>query len=98
MTLKVCDRCGCEITHQTNDPHAIKFGWTDLKGEFTNKTTVAPFDLCNLCMKQLAVFLGCEPKRIGMKEPISYPEKEHIKKEIDETLERVKNEQEKYAK
>lgn len=92
MTLKVRDRCGCEITHQTSDPHAITFGWTDLKDNFTNKTTVAPFDLCNLCMKQLVAFLGCEPKRIGLKAPISYPKKKHIKKEIDTTLEEFKNE------
>lgn len=98
MTLKVCDRCGCEIKHQTNDPHAIKFGWTELDDKFINKTTVEPFDLCKFCMKQLAVFLGCEPKRIGIKETINDNERALIKKELDETLERIKNEQEKYAK
>lgn len=98
MVLKVCDRCGCEIKPKNNDPGAIKFGWTRYDGDFTNKTGIEPFDLCSVCMKQLVVFLGCEPKRIGVKDTISEQEKALIKKEIDETLERVKELQEKHAK
>lgn len=98
MVLKVCDRCGCEIKPKNNDPGAIKFGWTMYNNEFTNKQGVEPFDLCNVCMKQLVVFLGCEPKRIGVKDTINEQEKAVFKKEIDKTLERVKELQEKYAK
>ena len=98
MVLKVCDRCGCEIKPKNNDPGAIKFGWTTYNNEFTNKTGIEPFDLCNVCMKQLMVFLGCEPKRIGVKETINEQEKAVLKKEIDETLERIKELQEKHAK
>lgn len=98
MVLKVCDRCGCEIKPKNNDPGAIKFGWTRYDGDFTNKTGIEPFDLCNVCMKQLVAFLGCEPKRVGVKETINEQEKAVIKKEIDETLERVKELQEKHAK
>lgn len=98
MVLKVCDRCGCEIKPKNNDPGAIKFGWTRYDGDFTNKTGIEPFDLCNVCMKQLVVFLGCEPKRVGVKETINEQEKAVIKKEIDEALERVKELQEKHAK
>ena len=98
MVLKVCDRCGCEIKPKNNDPGAIKFGWTTYNNEFTNKTGVEPFDLCNVCMKQLVVFLGCEPKRVGVKETINEQEKAVIQKEIDETLERIMKEQEKHAK
>lgn len=98
MVLKVCDRCGCEIKPKNNDPGAIKFGWTRYDGDFTNKTGVEPFDLCSVCMKQLVVFLGCEPKRVGVKETINEQEKVVIKKEIDEALERIKKEQEKHAK
>lgn len=98
MVLKVCDRCGCEIKPKNNDPGAIKFGWTRYDGDFTNKTGIEPFDLCSVCMKQLVVFLGCEPKRIGVKDTIIEQEKAVIKKEIDETLERVKELQEKHAK
>ena len=98
MVLKVCDRCGCEIKPKNNDPGAIKFGWTRYDGDFTNKTGIEPFDLCSVCMKQLVVFLGCEPKRIGVKETINEQEKAVIKKEIDETLARIKKEQEKHAK
>ena len=98
MVLKVCDRCGCEIKPKNNDPGAIKFGWTTYNNEFTNKTGIEPFDLCSVCMKQLVVFLGCEPKRIGVKETINEQEKAVIKKEIDETLKRVKELQEKHAK
>ena len=81
MVLKVCDRCGCEIKPKNNDPGAIKFGWTRYDGDFTNKTGIEPFDLCNVCMKQLVVFLGCEPKRVGVKETINEQEKAMIKKE-----------------
>ena len=81
MVLKVCDRCGCEIKPKNNDPGAIKFGWTRYDGDFTNKTGVEPFDLCNVCMKQLVVFLGCEPKRVGVKETVNKQEKAMIKKE-----------------
>lgn len=98
MVLKVCDRCGCEIKPKNNDPGAIKFGWTRYDGDFTNKTGIEPFDLCSVCMKQLVVFLGCEPKRVGVKETINEQEKAVIKKEINETLERVKELQEKHAK
>ncbi len=98
MILKVCDRCGCEIKPKNNDPGAIKFGWTRYDGDFTNKTGIEPFDLCNVCMKQLVVFLGCEPKRVGMKETINEQEKAVIQNEINETLERVKKLQEKHAK
>ena len=98
MVLKVCDRCGCEIKPKNNDPGAIKFGWTTYNNEFTNKTGIEPFDLCNVCMKQLVVFLGCEPKRVGVKETINEQEKAVIQKEIDETLERIMKEQEKHAK
>lgn len=98
MVLKVCDRCDCEIKPKNNDPGAIKFGWTRYDGDFTNKTGIEPFDLCSVCMKQLVVFLGCEPKRIGVKDTIIEQEKAVIKKEIDETLERVKELQEKHAK
>lgn len=98
MVLKVCDRCGCEIKPKNNDPGAIKFGWTRYDGDFTNKTGIEPFDLCSVCMKQLVVFLGCEPKRIGVKDTIDEQEKAVIKKEIDETLARIKKEQEKHAK
>mgnify|MGYP003290043198 FL=1 len=98
MVLKVCDRCGCEIKPKNNDPGAIKFGWTRYDGDFTNKTGIEPFDLCSVCMKQLVVFLGCEPKRIGVKDTISEQEKALIKKEIDETLERIKAMQEQHAK
>lgn len=98
MVLKVCDRCGCEIKPKNNNPGAIKFGWTAYDGDFTNKTGIEPFDLCDVCMKQLVVFLGCEPKRVGVKETINEQKKAVIKKEIDETLERVKELQEKHAK
>lgn len=98
MVLKVCDRCGCEIKPKNNDPGAIKFGWTRYDGDFTNKTGIEPFDLCNVCMKQLVVFLGCEPKRVGMKETLADQEREILKNEINETLERVKKLQEKHAK
>lgn len=98
MVLKVCDRCGCEIKPKNNDPGAIKFGWTRYDGDFTNKTGIEPFDLCSVCMKQLVVFLGCEPKRVGMKETINEQEKAVIQNEINETLERVKKLQEKHAK
>lgn len=98
MVLKVCDRCGCEIKPKNNDPGAIKFGWTKYDGDFTNKTGIEPFDLCNVCMKQLVVFLGCEPKRVGMKDTIDEQEKAVIQNEINETLERVKKLQEKHAK
>lgn len=98
MVLKVCDRCGCEIKPKNNDPGAIKFGWTRYDGDFTNKTGIEPFDLCSVCMKQLVVFLGCEPKRIGVKETINEQEKAVIQNEINETLERVKKLQEKHAK
>ena len=98
MVLKVCDRCGCEIKPKNNDPGAIKFGWTMYNNEFTNKQGVEPFDLCDVCMKQLVVFLGCEPKRIGVKETMNEQEKVLIKKEIDETLERIKKLQDKHAK
>lgn len=98
MVLKVCDRCGCEIKPKNNDPGAIKFGWTRYDGDFTNKTGIEPFDLCSVCMKQLVVFLGCEPKRIGVKDTISEQEKALIKKEIDDTLKRIKKEQDKHAK
>lgn len=98
MVLKVCDRCGCEIKPKNNDPGAIKFGWTRHIGDFTNKTGIEPFDLCSVCMKQLVVFLGCEPKRIGVKDTLADQEREIIKKEINETLERIKELQEKHAK
>lgn len=98
MVLKVCDRCGCEIKPKNNDPGAIEFGWTRYDGDFTNKIGIEPFDLCNVCMKQLVVFLGCEPKRIGVKDTLADQEREIIKKEINETLERVKKLQEKHAK
>lgn len=98
MVLKVCDRCGCEIKPKNNDPGAIKFGWTRYDGDFTNKTGIEPFDLCSVCMKQLVVFLGCEPKRIGVKETLADQEREIIKNEINETLERVKELQKKHAK
>lgn len=98
MVLKVCDRCGCEIKPKNNDPGAIKFGWTRYDGDFTNKTGIEPFDLCSVCMKQLVVFLGCEPKRIGVKETINEQEKAAIQNEINKTLERVKKLQEKHAK
>lgn len=98
MVLKVCDRCGCEIKPKNNDPGAIKFGWTRYDGDFTNKTGIEPFDLCSVCMKQLVVFLGCEPKRIGVKETLVDQEREIIKKEINEALEQVKKLQEKHAK
>lgn len=98
MVLKVCDRCGCEIKPKNNDPGAIKFGWTRYDGDFTNKTGIEPFDLCGICMKQLVVFLGCEPKRVGVKETIADQDREIIKNEINETLERVKKLQEKHAK
>lgn len=98
MVLKVCDRCGCEIKPKNNDPGAIKFGWTRYDGDFTNKTGIEPFDLCSVCMKQLVVFLGCEPKRIGVKDTISEQEKAVIQNEINKTLERVKELQEKHAK
>lgn len=52
-------------------------------GNFTNKTGIEPFDLCDVCMKQLVVFLGCESKRIGVKETINEQEKAVIKKEQD---------------
>ena len=76
MILKVCDRCGCEIKPKNNDPGAIKFGWTTYNNEFTNKTGIEPFDLCSVCMKQLVVFLGCEPKRVRVKETINEQEKQ----------------------
>lgn len=98
MVLKVCDRCGCEIKPKNNDPGAIKFGWTRYDGDFTNKTGIEPFDLCSVCMKQLVVFLGCEPKRIGVKETLVDQEREIIKKEINKALEQVKELQEKHAK
>lgn len=98
MVLKVCDRCGCEIKPKNNDPGAIKFGWTRYDGDFTNKTGIEPFDLCNVCMKQLVVFLGCEPKRVGMKDTINEQEKAVIQNEINKDLERVKKLQEKHAK
>ena len=98
MVLKVCDRCGCEIKPKNNDPGAIKFGWTRYDGDFTNKTGIEPFDLCSVCMKQLVVFLGCEPKRIGVKDTINEQEKAMIQNEINKTLERIKELQEKHAK
>lgn len=98
MVLKVCDRCGCEIKPKNNDPGAIKFGWTRYDGDFTNKTGIEPFDLCSVCMKQLVVFLGCEPKRVGVKETINEQEKAMIQNEINKTLERIKELQEKHAK
>ena len=98
MVLKVCDRCGCEIKPKNNDPGAIKFGWTTYNNEFTNKTGIEPFDLCSVCMKQLVVFLGCEPKRIGVKDTINEQEKAVIQNEINKTLERIKELQEKHAK
>ena len=98
MVLKVCDRCGCEIKPKNNDPGAIKFGWTRYDGDFTNKTGIEPFDLCSVCMKQLVVFLGCEPKRVGVKETINEQEKAAIQNEINKTLERIMKEQEKHAK
>lgn len=98
MVLKVCDRCGCEIKPKNNDPGAIKFGWTRYDGDFTNKTGIEPFDLCSVCMKQLVVFLGCEPKRIGVKDTINEQEKAVIQNEINKTLERIKELQEKHAK
>ena len=98
MVLKVCDRCGCEIKPKNNDPGAIKFGWTRYDGDFTNKTGIEPFDLCSVCMKQLVVFLGCEPKRIGVKDTINEQEKAVIQNEINKTLEPIKNLQEKHAK
>lgn len=98
MVLKVCDRCGCEIKPKNNDPSAIKFGWTRYDGDFTNKTGIEPFDLCSVCMKQLVVFLGCEPKRIGVKDTIDEQEKAVIQNEINKTLERIKKKQEKHAK
>lgn len=98
MILKVCDRCGREIKPKNNDPGAIKFGWTTYNNDFTNKTGIEPFDLCNVCMKQLVVFLGCEPKRVGVKETINEQEKAVIQNEINKTLERIKKEQEKHAK
>lgn len=98
MVLKICDRCGCEIKPKNNDPGAIKFGWTRYDGGFTNKTGIEPFDLCNVCMKQLVVFLGCEPKRIGVKNTINEQEKAVIQNEINKALEQVKELQEKHAK
>jgi len=98
MVLKVCDRCGCEIKPKNNDPGAIKFGWTRYDGDFTNKTGIEPFDLCSVCMKQLVVFLGCEPKRIGVKDTINEQEKAVIQNEINKTLEQIKKLQEKHAK
>ena len=98
MVLKVCDRCGCEIKPKNNDPGAIKFGWTRYDGDFTNKTGTEPFDLCSVCMKQLVVFLGCEPKRIGVKDTINEQEKAVIQNEINKTLEQIKKLQEKHAK
>lgn len=98
MILKVCDRCGCEIKPKNNDPGAIKFGWTTYNNEFTNKTGIEPFDLCSVCMKQLVVFLGCEPKQVGVKETINEQEKAMIQNEINKTLERIKKEQEKHTK
>lgn len=98
MILKVCDRCGCEIKPKSNNPGAIRFGWTMDDGSFTNKSSVDAFDLCDQCMKQLVVFLGCGPKRIGMKDDVSKQERDMIKKEIDETLERLRQQQEKSAK
>lgn len=90
MVLKVCDRCGCEIKPKNNDPGAIKFGWTRYDGDFTSKTGVEPFDLCDVCMKQLVVFLGCEPKRIGVKDTINEQEKAVIQNEISKALEQIK--------
>ena len=98
MILKVCDRCGCEIKPKNNDPGAIKFGWTTYNNEFTNKTGIEPFDLCSVCMKQLVVFLGCEPKRVGVKETINEQEKAVLQKEINKALEQIKKEQDKHAK
>ena len=98
MVLKVCDRCGCEIKPKNNDPGAIKFGWTTYNNEFTNKTGIEPFDLCSVCMKQLVVFLGCEPKRVGVKETINEQEKAVIQNEINKAFEQIKKLQEKHAK
>lgn len=98
MILKVCDRCGCEIKPKSNNPGAIKFGWTAYDGDFTNKHGIEPFDLCDVCMKQLVVFLGCEPKRIGMKDTINEQEKAVIQNEINKTLEQIKKLQDKHAK
>lgn len=98
MILKVCDRCGCEIKPKNNDPGAIKFGWTTYNNEFTNKTGIEPFDLCSVCMKQLVVFLGCEPKRIGVKETINEQEKAAIQNEFNKALDSLKKLQEKHAK
>ena len=98
MILKVCDRCGCEIKPKNNNPGAIKFGWTAYDGDFTNKQGIEPFDLCDVCMKQLVVFLGCEPKRIGMKDTINEQEKAVFQNEINKTLEQIKKLQDKHAK
>ena len=98
MVLKVCDRCGCEIKPKNNDPGAIKFGWTRYDGDFTNKTGIEPFDLCSVCMKHLVVFLGCEPKRVGVKDTINEQEKAVIQNEISKALEQIKELQEKHAK
>ena len=49
-------------------------------------------------MKQLVVFLGCEPKRIGVKDTINEQEKAVIQNEINKTLEQIKKLQEKHAK
>ena len=81
MILKICDRCGCEIKPKNNDPSAIKFGWTTYNNGFTYKTGIEPYDLCSVCMKRLAAFIGCEPKRIGVKDTFRNQEREIIKKE-----------------
>ncbi len=98
MILKVCDRCGCEIKPKNNNPGAIKFGWTIDDGSFTNKTSIDAFDLCDHCMKQLVVFLGCDPERIGVKGKLENAEIEQYKKEINEVLKKLKVEERKSAK
>lgn len=86
MVIKVCDRCGCEIKPKNNNPSSIKFGWKDYNGEFTNKFSVDPIDLCDTCIKSLVMFLGCEPERIGVKGSISRLEQQHIEHENEEAM------------
>ncbi len=92
MLLKVCDRCGCEIKVKNNNPGAIKFGWTREDGTFTSKIAVEPFDLCDACMQQLVVFLGCTPERVGMR---IKSENNEIVDRINKNLEKLKAEEEK---
>lgn len=82
MILKVCDRCGCEIRPKNNNPGAIKFGWTVDDGKFVNKDSVDAFDMCDYCMQQLVVFLGCEPEKIGVKTVISREEQDKIERRL----------------